>query len=255
MYPVLFKIGYITIYTYGVFIASAFLLATFLAAMEGKRVGIDPQKIHDICFYILLSAIVGSRALFVIVNYKDFTNNPLKIIAIWEGGLVFYGGMVMAVGVVIYYLKRNKMDIWKTADVLAPFAAVGQAVGRWGCFFAGCCYGRPTSLPWGITFTNKLSLAPIGIPLHPAQIYSSINGIIIFIILMRLRLRKRFNGQIFWSYGILYSILRYILELFRGDERGYVIKNLVSTSQFISILFFITSIYMLRLLSQRKSEN
>jgi phosphatidylglycerol:prolipoprotein diacylglycerol transferase len=134
------------------------------------------------------------------------------------------------------------------ADILAPCLAIGQAVGRWGCFFAGCCYGAPTDAPWAITFTDPKSLAPLEVALHPTQVYLSINALAIFGILTWLHKRKTFNGQVFWVYGILYSIGRFIIEFYRGDDRGVVV---LSTSQYIGIFVLGLSIYMLtRLRSQ-----
>ena len=251
MHPILFSIGRINIYTYGVFIASAFFLGIGLAVKEAKKEGIDPQKILDLSFYILIAAIVGSRIFYVIINFRYFIENPLEIIKIWSGGLVFYGGFVIGIVVVIYFFKKNNMPLWKTADVIAPSIPIGQAVGRLGCFFAGCCYGKPTNLPWGVTFSDPNSLAKLGVPLHPTQLYSSLNGLIIFFILIIIRRYKRFDGELIWIYVLLYSVGRFIIEFFRSDDRGFILDTL-STSQVIGIILFITAITMLIKLGKRK---
>ena len=253
MHPILFKIGPITIYTYGVLIATAFFLGLALAARQARVEGEDPQKIMDLSFYILISAIVGSRLLYIVVEYKEYISNPLRIFKVWEGGLVFYGGFIIAMAVVIIYIKKNEMSLWKVGDILAPSVAIGQGVGRLGCFFAGCCYGRETDVPWAVIFKNPNTLAPMDVHLHPTQLYDSANGFIIFAILLILRKFKKFDGQLFWTYTLLYAVGRFIVEIFRGDERGFVTASL-STSQFIAIPLFAVSIVMLIKLKRRKIE-
>ena len=131
------------------------------------------------------------------------------------------------------------------ADICAPSVAIGQVIGRWGCYFAGCCYGVPTDLPWGITFMDERSLAPLNIALHPTQIYLSLNALLIFSVLIWFRKRKSFDGQLFWLYGTLYSVGRFIIEFFRGDERGFAVENILSTSQFIGLFALAISVFML----------
>jgi len=253
MHPILFKIGPITIYTYGVLIATAFFLGLALAARQARVEGEDPQKIMDLSFYILISAIAGSRLLYIVVEYKEYISNPLRIFKVWEGGLVFYGGFIIAMAVVIIYIKKNEMSLWKVGDILAPSVAIGQGVGRLGCFFAGCCYGRETDVPWAVIFKNPNTLAPMDVHLHPTQLYDSANGFIIFAILLILRKFKKFDGQLFWTYTLLYAVGRFIVEIFRGDERGFVTASL-STSQFIAIPLFAVSIVMLIKLKRQKIE-
>ena len=253
MHPILFKIGPITIYTYGVLIATAFFLGLALAVRQARMEGEDLQKIMDLGFYILLSAVVGSRLLYIAVEFREYLSNPLRIFKVWEGGLVFYGGFIMAMAVVIIYVKKNEMSLWKVGDILAPSVAIGQGVGRLGCFFAGCCYGRETDVPWAVIFKNPNTLAPMDVHLHPTQLYDSANGFIIFAALLILRKFKKFDGQLFWTYTLLYAVGRFIVEIFRGDERGFVTASL-STSQFIAIPLLAISIVMLIKLKKRKIE-
>ena len=251
MHPILFEIGGLKIHTYGVFVAMGFLTAIALAMREARREGEDPAKIVDLAFYVIVAAIVGSRLLYVALNYKHYIENPLDIVKIWSGGLVFYGGLILALAVSVWYFRKNRLPVWKTTDIVAPSIAIGQAVGRLGCFSAGCCYGRETTLPWAVTFTNPECLAKLGVPLHPTQLYSSLNALLIFFILITARKFKKFDGFLIWLYVLLYSISRPILELFRGDDRGFMIKGAMSTSQFISIAMGITSLFMLFYLSRR----
>ncbi len=254
MYPILLQIGNFKIHTYGVLVAFAFLVGIFLAAKEAKRTGVDPEKILDITFYLIIAAIIGSRVLYIILHYPYFLENPLEMIKIWRGGLVFYGGFILALAVVIRYIKKNQLDLWKTFDILAPSIAIGQGIGRLGCFFAGCCYGKETTLPWAITFSHPESLAKLGVTLHPTQLYSSINAFSIFFILTVAKRYKKFDGFLLWLYVLLYSVTRSIIEFFRGDERGLIFYQSISTSQFIGIILGITSVFMLFYLGSRHKE-
>jgi phosphatidylglycerol:prolipoprotein diacylglycerol transferase len=236
MHPILFRIGGLTIHAYGLFVAMGFLAGMALAVREARRAALDTEKISNLFFWIIISAIAGSRLLHVIVEYRSFMSAPLEIFKIWKGGLVFYGGVILAVAVTVFYIRHNKLPLWTTMDILAPPLALGLVFGRTGCFFAGCCHGRPADVPWAVTFTNPDSLAPLYIPLHPTQLYEAGAALIIFAILVLTRRAKRFEGQIMWTFFFLYAVARFIIENYRGDPRGAVWGNLLSTSQFISLL-------------------
>ncbi|MDI6890116.1 MAG: prolipoprotein diacylglyceryl transferase [Thermodesulfovibrionales bacterium] len=253
MHPVLFKIGPLTIHTYGVLVASGFLLGLGLAVRRARKEGIPSDKIVDLGFYILLSAIIGSRLFFILMNAGYYLKNPLEILKIWEGGLVFYGGLILAIPTAVWYVKKNTLGVWNTADLFAPSIAIGHAMGRIGCFFAGCCYGKPSEgLPWAVTFTDSQSLAMTGVPLHPTQLYESMGEFISFLLLVILRKYKSFNGQLFLTYILLYSVLRFIVEFYRGDvDRGFITSQL-SLAQGISILMFLVAVAGLVILRQRK---
>lgn len=253
MYPVLIKIGPLTIHTYGVLIAIAFLIGLFFAARQAKKQNVPVDKISDLAFYMLIAAIIGSRLFFVAVNYKFYIQNPFDIIKIWEGGLVFYGGVVFAVITGIWYIKKKSLDLWATADIFAPSVAIAHAIGRLGCFAAGCCYGKVTeNLPWAVVFKLPESLAPLNVPLHPTQIYESIGEAVNFVILIILRKHQSFKGQLFWTYLVVYSVIRFTVEFFRGDDaRGFVFAN-ASIAQIISAAVFVTAIVMLVRFRKRK---
>jgi phosphatidylglycerol:prolipoprotein diacylglycerol transferase len=264
MHPILFEIpaitiggwtlGPIPIRMYGLMIGIGFLLAVFLASRRAKKEGIDPDRIMDMGVYLLLAAIVGSRVLYVLTTLQEFTDHPLDAFAIWKGGLVFYGGLIAAVPVGIWYVRKHKLPVWKTADIMAPFIALGHAFGRLGCFFAGCCYGSPCSGPVCITFRDSHSLAPLGVPLFPTQLMESGGEFLIFGILMVLWRHRKFDGQLFWLYPLLYSVLRFIIEFFRGDVvRGVYFGGLVSTSQIIAVFLFGFSLFMIWKLSKTRN--
>ncbi len=234
MYPELIHLGPVTIYSYGLLVATGFFLGITWSVRLGAREGMDQQVIIDTAFWIVLSAIIMSRVVFGIVNIDYFLKNPVDFFKIWNGGLVFYGGLIGAVIAVVVCARKYKFNIWQYADIAAPAGALGHAIGRLGCFFAGCCYGVKTDVPWAITFTNVKSMAPIGVPLHPTQLYDAANEFIIFIILTAIRPARKFEGQIFWTWVGLYAIGRSVVEMYRGDPRGIYFNGLVSTSQIVA---------------------
>ena len=244
MHPVLFRIGPFTLHTYGVFVAAAFFLSIGLAMREARRRGLDPDRMLDLAFWVTLSAIVGARLLFIVVEYRYFLEHPLRVFKIWEGGLVFYGGFLLATAAALVFTRRYGLDPLEVGDVVAPALAAGQAVGRLGCLSAGCCYGKPTQVPWGITFTDPNSLVPLqrlGVPLHPTQLYSSLGNLVLFLVLWAVLRRRAFRGQVLCLYGILYPLFRSTVEFFRGDPRGSILGGTVSTSQAVSAAVLVVS--------------
>jgi len=252
MHPILFKIGPITLHTYGLFVTTGVLLAIALAAKEARREGMDPQRMLDLGFYLLVASIIGSRLVFVLIFYEEYLARPWAIFKLWEGGLVFYGGFALALPVGVWYLRRHRLPLWKTADIWAAPLALGHAVGRIGCFAAGCCYGRPTDVPWAVTFSDPQSLAILGVPLHPVQLYEALSNFLLFLLLSFYRRFRRFEGELFWLYVLLYSAVRFGLEFFRGDARGFIIPFYLSVSQGISIPLVVVSLAMLLRLGKKK---
>ena len=220
MYPILLKIGPINIYTYGSLLCLAFLAALWVAGREAQRVGLSPGRIWDLGFYILVAAIVGARALEVFLNLHRYAEKPLDIFKLWDGGLAFQGGLILAFLTALAYIRRHGLPVWGTLDSLALGIPLGQSIGRIGCFMAGCCYGRTTDLPWGVTFTHPQTLAPLGVKVHPTQLYESLLILGVFAVLYHLRTRKRFEGQLLGTYFLLAGLVRFGVEFFRGDPRG-----------------------------------
>ena len=253
MFPVLIRIGPITIHTYGFLIATAFLLGLWLALRQAAREGLSKEKVTDIGFYALFAGIIGSRIFFIATEWEHFSSHPADMLKIWEGGLVFYGGVIFAIPVAVWYARRQGLLLWQTADIWAPSIAVGHAIGRLGCFCAGCCYGLPTDLPWGVTFNNPETLAIRGVPLHPTQLYESAAELLNFVILLAVRRRKAFHGQLFWVYVLNYAVIRALIELFRGDrERGFILPG-ISVSQGISAVMLVTACAFLMKLRQQRT--
>lgn len=254
MYPILLKLGSLNIYSYGFFVIIGFSFGTILAIHKARKsdIRISFDKIVDLFFYSVLSAIIGSRILFVLINFDFYRERPLHIFHFWEGGLVFFGGFILSVGISIVYMKVYHMPIFKLADLVSPSIALGLFCGRIGCFLAGCCYGKETSLPWGVTFTNPNSLARLNVSLHPTQLYEAIGALAIFIFLSWAEKNKKFDGQIFFFFILLYSSIRFFIEIFRGDPRGFIFGDTISTSQGIGILLAIFAIFMLFYLNRRR---
>jgi phosphatidylglycerol---prolipoprotein diacylglyceryl transferase len=255
MYPRLLELGPITVYTYGVLLAAAYLLGLKLAMVRARARNLDHTRVLDLGIYIIISALLGAKLLLLVTDWRTFTSSPGELLTLVRSGGVFYGGLIVAVAVSLWYIRRVGLPLWTTCDVFAPGIALGHVIGRLGCLFAGCCYGKPTDLPWGITFTDPFAAAnvgtPLNTPLHPTQLYEAGAEALILIVLLATESRgRRFAGRTFWLYMLLYAISRFIVEIFRGDPRGNV--GILSTSQFISVLLAPLAIAMLVYLSRAR---
>ena len=213
MHPVLFKIGPYSVYSYGAMLALAFLVCSFLAKRRAASIGMDGEKILDLTILLIMSGVIGGRIMFVILDLEYFKTRPLDIFKLWEGGLVWYGGLILAVISGAVFLRIYRMPILKTADLMMPYVALGQAIGRIGCFLNGCCYGKTPALP--------------------TQLFESAAMLIVYLILRR---RVPSNGRTFFLYLILYSVFRFFNEFIRGDNMLAVMG--LTFSQFISVIIF-----------------
>jgi len=250
MHPILIELGGFSIKTYGFLIAVGFAIGLFLALREARRVGLNVDAIGDLAFYILLGAIVGSRLYYILTNFEYFTQHPLDMIKIWEGGLTFFGGFILAVILCVWMIRKHRLPVWKTLDVFAPSLAVGVFFGRLGCFSAGCCYGKQCDLPWAVTFTHPQTLARIGVPLHPTQLYSALGAAVTFVLLYSLRTRKTFDGQLTLLWILCYGTVRLINEQFRGDVRGGMLTENIALSFVIAAILIIASLALFPILKK-----
>jgi phosphatidylglycerol:prolipoprotein diacylglycerol transferase len=244
----------ITIYTYGVLLAAAYLVGLKLAMIRAQARGLDQTRVLDLGIYIIISALIGAKLLLLVTDFRTYADDPREILSLARSGGVFYGGLILAVGVALWYIRRIGLPLWTTCDVFAPGIALGHVVGRLGCLFAGCCWGKPTTMPWGITFTDPFAASnvgtPLNVPLHPTQLYEAGAEAVILAALLATESRgRRFPGRTFWLYILLYAISRFVIEYFRGDPRGAV--GMFSTSQFISVLLAPLAIGMLIYLARR----
>ena len=243
MHPILISIGSFHLPTYGTLLVLAILGGIYTAIRLGRRVGLDSALILDFCTWLILVALVGAKVLMILTDWTYYRANPGDIFSfstLMAGG-VFYGGFLAALFFTLWYVRVQKLSFWRLADVLAPGVALGQSVGRLGCFSAGCDYGKPTNAAWGVVFTSNFAHevggVPLGVRLHPAQLYESIATFAIFGLLLWWFPRKKRNGDAFLAYVGLYAVARFFLEFLRGDEdRGFLFHHLLSTSQFIALL-------------------
>lgn len=256
MHRIVLRLGPVTIYSYGFILAVAFIAGIYLAQVRAKKEGISVDKITDLTFYILISSIVGARALFIALNLAYYKDNLIGIFKVWEGGLVFYGGVILAFAVSVWFVKKNKLSFWKVADILSPSLAIGIAIGRIGCLLNGCCYGKITE-KWGISFPGLENapafsqqvaeglISPAAqycLPVIPTQLYDSLSGVAIFLILLVLEKRSRFEGLLFLSFLMLYSISRFVIEGFRYYQPQFIVFGIITVSQLISIVVFLLSL-------------
>jgi len=251
------NVGPLTLHTYGVLLAVAFLAGLWVASRQARRAGLDPGRITDMAVYVLIAGLVGAKLLLLVVEWSYYSANPKELFSILQSGGVFYGGLLAALPVAWWYARRHDLDGWKTADVLAPAVVLGQAVGRLGCFAAGCCYGRPTDVAWAVTFRDVTATRTVGTPidvaLHPTQLYESLACLAILGALLWMAPRKRFHGQVVLAYVVLYAVARFVIEFYRGDvARGFLFGGALSTSQFVSILMVAGAALLLPYLLKRE---
>jgi phosphatidylglycerol:prolipoprotein diacylglycerol transferase len=281
MFPELFKIPYtnFSFNTYGFLLALAFVIGLLIMGRLAARDGLDKQKVYDLGLWVLAASLVGSKALMIITEWDSYyRDNPRQIFTLdfFRSGGVYYGGFIAAVIASVIVMRIYKLPWWRTADAFAPGIVIGQAIGRLGCFSAGCCWGKPTASWYGVHFTEKgheitgvptivshLSdpvqqnvwaerLASLGgllapVKLHPTQLYETAATLVIFGVLLWMHRRRRFQGQVILAYAMLYSVARFIIEYWRDDPRGEIFD--LSTSQFIAIAIFVGALiaYIYRL--------
>jgi len=256
MHPRLFTTPFFTLHTFGVILALAILISLWWLMRAARRDGLNPNRLMSLGLWAIVGGILGAKLLLVIRTLPEYLAQPSQL---WSMSLIesagdFYGGFLGAlVAVAIYFWRHPELPVWRTADLCGPAIALGQGIGRIGCFMAGDDYGKPSHVPWAVTFTDpdatRIGGAPLGVPLHPVQIYESLLCFALFVFLIWLMRRKRFDGEIILAYTLLYAVARFVLEYFRGDvDRGFVFSGLFSTSQFIGIVVFMAAsiLFMIR---------
>jgi phosphatidylglycerol:prolipoprotein diacylglycerol transferase len=242
MHPVLFEVGGITVYSYGFMIALGVIGAVAYMVIQGKKdVGLTFDQANTLFLFIFIAAFVGGKFFLLLENPSLYLSAPKKLLT--GRGFVFYGSFLFAIPTMLWFFKKHKLNPYKMLDVMAVVTCIVHMFGRIGCFFAGCCYGKPTTGPLGITFTDQACQAPLNTPLVPTQLLEA--GFIFLVMLLLLLIKSKFQkfyGQLFLLYLILYAIGRSILEIFRGDvARGFIIDGYLSHSQFIALLVVIVT--------------
>ena len=260
MHPKILDLGPVTIHTYGLLLAAAFIAGIWVTARNARKAGIHPDSVWNMGLVIIFSALVGAKVILFFSNYEYYSENFREIFSLstLRSDGVYYGGLLLALIAAALYAKKKGLPALTMADLAAPGIALGQAISRLGCLSAGCCYGKPTQMPWGITFRDQYSFdnvgVPINIPLHPTQIYDSLGALCLFGYLLWRMSRRHPTGQLILEYLGLYAILRFVVEFFRADDRGFILYGLLSTSQFISILTFLGSAAAYYFLTRRSAE-
>ncbi|MGO9403180.1 MAG: prolipoprotein diacylglyceryl transferase [Terriglobales bacterium] len=246
MFPRLFHIGSFYLPTYGVMAATGVLIGIWVTVRNAEKQGINGDDAWNLGILVVLAGILGAKILYVINDWSTYANNWREIFTLntLQAGGVFSGGLIAALLMAVWYMRRHHMPGLRTTDAAAPGVAFGHVFGRFGCFSAGCCYGKPTNHFWGVIFTNPLansvSGTPLGVRIEPTQLIEAAAEFFNFLLLMWLLKRKRFDGQVFGSFMILYGVERYFIEFLRDDPgRGEVFGGLMTGTQLISILLVV----------------
>ena len=248
MYPKLISIGSFYIPTYGVLIALAFLTGLWVTVRLAKRAGLAADTVSNLAVYCAIAGIIGAKLFMFLFDIGDYIRNPGQIFSMetLQAAGVFHGGFIAALIVAVLYMRRNHLPVWRTMDVFAPGVAIGQAIGRIGCFAAGCCWGRECDLPWGVRFRSDFAApVPLDKPLHPTQLYESFADLMIFVILYRYFKRSPREGNVIGWYLVLYSTARFCIEFFRFHEQALV--GPFSLTQWIALgLLVLGAVFLLR---------
>jgi phosphatidylglycerol:prolipoprotein diacylglycerol transferase len=251
MHPVLFQLGPVTVYSYGVLVATGVLFAIWYASRHAPRAGLNPEKVWNLGIYIVFSAMIVAKVWLILSAWDFYVSNPREIFSVEtiQSGGTFYGGFLGGILAIFLYTYFQKMPVLPVLDTFAVALPLGHAIGRIGCFAAGCCYGKPTALPWGVTFTNQIAAriagTPLGVPLHPTQLYEASAEFLNFLFLAWLSKKQRFTGQILGTYLVLYGVERATIEFFRGDPgRTLLFNESVSLMQIVSVALVLTGAFL-----------
>jgi len=246
MHPILFTIGPITIYSYGVMLAISVLVCTYLLSLDAKRYNISQETAYDLVFWCMIGGILCARIFYVFIEWSYFSNNLLEIPMLQKGGLAWQGGFLGGVLSGVWFARRNKLSLRPLLDLVAPYIALGQSIGRIGCFFNGCCYGKPVA--WGIYFPTQQA------NLYPTQLFETAGLFIIFLILKQVQKQKgtvpffsggQFpSGFIFVFYLWLSAIERFIVEFYRADHNFLWLG--LSLAQYVALGVFAAGLILMK---------
>ncbi|MEJ2720315.1 MAG: prolipoprotein diacylglyceryl transferase [bacterium] len=255
MYPILIKLGWFNVYSFGFMLALSFLIGIYISSLRGKKFGVEPQHVLDLSVYIIVAGVVGSRLLYVVFHFDEY-NRFIDIFALWQGGATLYGGFLLAIFVGYVFSVKRKIDFFLLGDIIAPALALGIMLTRVGCFLSGCCFGKMTELPWGVVFPPQ---SPAGyyaseyaaehslsvVALHPAQLYASGFGLITFVLLLAFQRQLSKRGATFGALLVLYGVFLFTLDFFRYYEANMRVLAGLTLNQFISIGLFAIGLYLL----------
>lgn len=254
MHPVLINIGFFKIYSFGFMLALSFLVGIYISARRARKFGVNPQYVLDLAVYLIIAGVVGSRLLYVAFHLDEY-DSLLDIFALWQGGATLYGGFLLAIFASYFFAKKKDTDFFLLADILSPALALGIMLTRVGCFLSGCCFGSQTSLPWGVVFPSNSpagayarTLAATGgesVHLHPAQLYASAYGLIIFLVLILSERRLVKRGATFGALLAFYGVFRFTLDFFRYYEENMRVLMGLTLNQVLSVGLVAVGLYFL----------
>ncbi len=241
MHPILFVLGPITIYSFGFALAVAFLVCAFLMSRDARRLNISSDVIYDFVFWSALAGILGARLFYILLNWDFFSQNPGEFFQIQHGGLAWQGGLIVGIPSAIFYLKNKKLPVLPMLDLASPYAALGQAIGRIGCFLNGCCYGQPAA--WG-------PYCPVHQDhLHPTQLYESFGLLIVFFVLKNLSRKKYSPGSLVVTYLMSAAAIRFVVQFFRYDYDPVLLG--LGLFQWICVGVFVSVVFLLNYLKKQ----
>jgi phosphatidylglycerol:prolipoprotein diacylglycerol transferase len=254
VHPIAFYIGSLPVRWYGVMMATAFLAGLWTATLRARRVNVSSETVSDITLWVMLGGILGARFFYVTTYWKqEFAAEPFsEVFMVQHGGLVYYGGLIGSTIAAMIYIRWKKLPLWKLADIFAPSIALGSVFGRIGCLLNGCCYGRACELPWAIHFPADHETH--GAPVHPTEIYDAFLNLVLYLFLAWLFRRKKFDGQIFATYLIVYAVFRSIAEYFRGDYPTDHVHAGLTSAQLVSVPIFVAGLALAAILSRRAQQ-
>lgn len=245
MFPILFHIGGYTLHTYGLLVAAGFLIGIYVARHFARVFGLDPEKVFNLAIYLALAAIVGAKLFLVMQDWRYYVHDPSSLLSMGflQSAGIFYGGLIAALVVMTLYIRRQRMNWLAVGDAIVPGVAVGHGIGRMGCYSAGCCWGKPATGPFSITFHNAYAHAtvgvPLGVPLYPTQLMGAAAGGIIFLVLWRLSKRRAFVGQLTAVYLMTYGVYRFLTDFLRAYEPQAMLFHGLLTDAQLTSLFMI----------------
>ena len=246
MFPKLFSYGSFFIPTYGVLVALGFLAGLMVTMHLAKRAGVSVEKVTNLAVYCAIAGVVGAKLFMFLFDWNYYAQNPGEIFTLstLQAAGVFHGGFIAALLVAYFYMRKQQLPVLPTMDLFAPGVAIGQSIGRLGCFAAGCCWGRECTLPWGVHFRSDFAApVPLNIPLHPVQLYEAIPNFFLFLFLFKMAQRKHRPGQTIGLYLVLYSTLRFCVEFFRNHEQSLILG--LSLTQWISLALLTLGAFIL----------
>mgnify|MGYP000047132638 CR=1 FL=1 len=265
MFPVLLRLGPITIHTYGFFMAVGVGAGLWFIYAQARRLGYNTNKLLDAAFWVILVSLVGAKLILFVGHFSYYLENPGELLSLARSGGVFQGGLTFGLIFAVLYFRKKGIPLWPTADLVGPAVALGHGFGRLGCFSASCCYGRACSLPWAVVFKSQyahdLTGIPLNTPLHPVQLYEAGLNFLNFFLLFMILKKKKFDGQVFSFYVINYSIIRFFTEYFRGDHedpayllRGKSAFTSLSLPQVYCLVGLLAGLVLYQVLKKRKSD-